>query len=371
MPKFLNKDLLAATHRQKQDHRIMQPTIAQDVKAQSTVPLITPAKLLRELPVPMNVEKTVAAGREQIRSVLNGADSRFMVVVGPCSIHDEEAALEYAEKLLRCSRQLADRLLVVMRVYFEKPRTTTGWKGLIYDPHLDQSFDIEAGLRRARSLLLSLADMGIHAGTEFLDPIVPQYLADLVSWATIGARTTESQTHRQMASSLNMPVGFKNGTDGNVQVAIDAAVSARSPHGFLGLDAEGRTAIVRSSGNPDGHLVLRGGNHKPNYDQAAIAQAQIQLRDAGVNPQLLVDCSHGNSNKEHQNQSSALFEVVTQRMKGNKNIVGCMLESNLNPGNQHLNGDASGLKYGVSITDACIGWDETEELLTWIHRNAS
>ncbi len=348
----------------------MQPTITRDVNIQSTVPLVTPINLVKELPAPPNVENTVAAGRDQVRRILNGGDSRFMVVVGPCSIHDEEAALEYAERLYRCSRGLTDRLLVVMRVYFEKPRTTTGWKGLIYDPHLDNSFDIEAGLRRARCLLLSLGQMGIHAGTEFLDPIVPQYLADLVSWATIGARTTESQTHRQMASGLSMPVGFKNGTDGNVQVAIDAAVSAKSPHGFLGMDADGKTAIIRTKGNPDGHLVLRGGKNGPNFNQAAIAQAQKQLREAGVNPQLLVDCSHGNSNKEHQNQSCALIDVVNQRKKGNKHIAGCMLESNLNPGNQHLNGDSSRLKYGVSITDACIGWGETEELLTWIYENA-
>ena len=312
----------------------------------------------------------MAAGRDQVRQILNGANTRFMVIVGPCSIHDEEAALEYAERLYRCSRELTDRLLVVMRVYFEKPRTTTGWKGLIYDPHLDNSFDIEDGLRRARRLLLSLAEMGIHAGTEFLDPIVPQYMADLVSWATIGARTTESQTHRQMASGLSMPVGFKNGTDGNVQVAIDAAVSARNPHGFLGMDAEGRTAIIRTTGNPDGHLVLRGGKNGPNFNQSTVERAQHQLRVAGVRPQLLVDCSHGNSNKEHRNQSSVLKDVGNQRMKGNKHIVGCMLESNLNPGNQLLEGDSSRLQYGVSITDACIGWDETEELLHWIHENA-
>ena len=348
----------------------MQPTITRDIITHSTVPLVTPMGLVNDLPVPLHVESTVAAGREQVRRILNGTDPRFMVIVGPCSIHDENAALEYAGKLRRCSQGLSDRLLVVMRVYFEKPRTTTGWKGLIYDPHLDHSFDIESGLRRARSLLLSLAEMEILAGTEFLDPIVPQYLADLVSWAAIGARTTESQTHRQMASGLNMPVGFKNGTDGNVQVAIDAAVSARSPHGFLGSDAEGRTAIIRTSGNPDGHLVLRGGRNGPNFSESAIAQAQKQLRKAGVNPQLLVDCSHDNSNKEHQNQSSALFDVVNQRMKGNKRIVGCMLESNLKPGNQRLNGNSARLKYGVSITDACIGWDETEELLTWIHKNA-
>ena len=348
----------------------MQPTITRDVDIQSTVPLVTPKDLVNDLPAPPNVESTVAAGRNQVRQILNGTDSRFMVIVGPCSIHDEEAALEYAERLYRYSQSLADRLVVVMRVYFEKPRTTTGWKGLIYDPHLDCSFDIEAGLRRARRLLLSLADMGIHAGTEFLDPIVPQYLADLVSWATIGARTTESQTHRQMASGLTMPVGFKNGTDGNVQVAIDAAVCARSPHRFLGMDAEGRAAVIRTRGNPDPHLVLRGGKHGPNFNQAAITQAQKQLREAGVSPRLLVDCSHGNSNKEHRNQSSALIDVVNQRMKGNKHIAGCMLESNLNPGNQRLEGNSSRLKYGVSITDACIGWDETEELLGWIHENA-
>ena len=348
----------------------MPPTATRDVMAQSTVPLITPIELVTRLPVPFNVESTVATGRDNVRRVLSGTDSRFMVIVGPCSIHDEEAALEYAERLHRCSRKLTDRLLVVMRVYFEKPRTTTGWKGLIYDPHLDNSYDIEAGLRRARRLLLSLGEMGIQAGTEFLDPIVPQYLADLVSWATIGARTTESQTHRQMASGLNMPVGFKNGTDGDVQVAIDAAVSAKNPHGFLGLDAEGRTAIIRTKGNSDGHLVLRGSKNGPNFNQATIEKAQNQLREAGVRPQLLVDCSHGNSNKEHRNQSCALKDVVNQRMQGNKDIVGCMLESNLNPGNQPLEGNSSRLKYGVSITDACIGWEETEELLNWLYENA-
>jgi len=348
----------------------MQPLVTRDANAQSTVPLITPIELVTDLPATPNVASIVAAGRDQVRQVLSGTDSRFMVIVGPCSIHDGDAAFEYAERLYRCSRELTDRLVVVMRVYFEKPRTTTGWKGLIYDPHLDNSFDIEAGLRQARRLLLSLAEMGIHAGTEFLDPIVPQYLADLVSWATIGARTTESQTHRQMASGLSMPVGFKNRTDGNVQVAIDAAVSASSPHGFLGLDAEGRTAIIRTTGNPDGHLVLRGGNNGPNFNQATVEQAQKQLREAGLRSQLLVDCSHGNSNKEHRNQSRALKEVVNQRMKGNKHIAGCMLESNLHPGNQRLEGGSYRLKYGVSITDACIGWDETEELLNWLYENA-
>ena len=348
----------------------MRTSVTRDVIAQSTVPLITPIELVTDLPASPNVESIVAAGQNHVRQVLNGADSRFMVIVGPCSIHDGEAALEYAERLYRCSRELTDRLLVIMRVYFEKPRTTTGWKGLIYDPYLDNSFDIEAGLRQARRLLLSLAEMGIHAGTEFLDPIVPQYLADLVSWATIGARTTESQTHRQMASGLRMPVGFKNGTDGNVQVAIDAVVSARSPHGFMGLDADGRTAIIRTAGNPDSHLVLRGGNNGPNFNQATVEKAQKQLGEAGLRPHLLVDCSHGNSNKEHRNQSRTLRDVVNQRMKGNKHIAGIMLESNLNPGNQRLEGGSYRLRYGVSITDACIGWDETEELLIWLYENA-
>ena len=348
----------------------MRTSVTRDVIAQSTVPLITPIELVTDLPASPNVESIVAAGQNHVRQVLNGADSRFMVIVGPCSIHDGEAALEYAERLYRCSRELTDRLLVIMRVYFEKPRTTTGWKGLIYDPYLDNSFDIEAGLRQARRLLLSLAEMGIHAGTEFLDPIVPQYLADLVSWATIGARTTESQTHRQMASGLRMPVGFKNGTDGNVQVAIDAVVSARSPHGFMGLDADGRTAIIRTAGNPDSHLVLRGGNNGPNFNQATVEKAQKQLGEAGLRTHLLVDCSHGNSNKEHRNQSRTLRDVVNQRMKGNKHIAGIMLESNLNPGNQRLEGGSYRLRYGVSITDACIGWDETEELLIWLYENA-
>ena len=238
---------------------------------------------------------------------------------------------------------------------------------MIYDPHLDGTFDIETGLNRARGLLLKIGEMGIYAGTEFLDPIVPQYLAGLVTWATIGARTTESQTHRQMASGLSMPVGFKNGTDGNPQTAIDAMISSKSAHGFLGLDHDGRTAIVRTTGNPDGHLVLRGGNNGPNFGADAIAQAQQQLRAVDIRSRLLVDCSHGNSNKEHHKQATALKDVVNQRIQGNDEIIGCMIESNLNPGNQKIGDDLSELKYGVSVTDACIGWEETQELLTWLH----
>ena len=345
----------------------MQPSATRDVHVESTVPLITPMELVRKLPITPQAEGTVLSGREQVRNILNGEDTRLMIVVGPCSIHDEEAALDYARRLLHLSKRLSDRLLIVMRVYFEKPRTTIGWKGLIYDPHLNGTFDIETGLHRARALLLKIGEMGVYTGTEFLDPIVPQYLADLITWATIGARTTESQTHRQMASGLSMPVGFKNGTDGNAQIAIDAMISARSPHGFLGLDHQGRTAIVRTIGNPDGHLVLRGGNTGPNFGAEAIAQAKKQLEGAGARPQLLVGCSHGNSSKDHTKQANAFKDVVGQRVAGNTDIIGCMIESNINPANQKLGDDPSELKYGVSITDACIGWEETLELLTWAY----
>ncbi len=349
----------------------MQRSTTRDVHIESTEPLISPVELVSKVPISQRVEATVLAGREQVRSILDGEDTRLMMVVGPCSIHDEEAALDYAGRLRDLADRLSDRLLIVMRVYFEKPRTTVGWKGLIYDPHLNGSFDIEAGLARARSLLLRIGEMGVYAGTEFLDPIVPQYLAGLVTWATLGARTTESQTHRQMASGLSMPVGFKNGTDGNAQVAVDAMVSARSPHGFLGLDHEGRTAIVRTTGNPDGHLVLRGGSAGPNFGADALAKAQMQLAAAGVRSQLLVDCSHGNSNKDHTMQARAFKEVVKQRVSSNTQIIGCMVESNINPGSQKMGANPSDLKYGVSITDACVGWEETVELLTWAHEKVA
>ncbi|MCH8298689.1 MAG: 3-deoxy-7-phosphoheptulonate synthase [Chloroflexi bacterium] len=345
----------------------MQPSVARDVHIESTTPLITPIDLVSKLPVTPQVERTVVSGREQVRSILSGDDKRLMMVVGPCSIHDEESALDYARRLVDLSKRLSDRLLILMRVYFEKPRTTVGWKGLIYDPHLDGTLDVETGLHRARALLLKIGEMGMYAGTEFLDPIVPQYLAGLVTWSTIGARTTESQTHRQMASGLSMPVGFKNGTDGNAQIAVDAMVSARSPQGFLGLDHHGLTALIRTTGNPDGHLVLRGGNNGPNFGVEAIAQAKKQLHAAGVRSQLLVDCSHGNSSKDHTRQAGALKDVVEQRVAGNTDIIGCMVESNLTPGNQVLGKHPSRLKYGVSITDACIGWEETQDLLTWAY----
>ena len=325
----------------------MQPSATRDVHIESTAPLITPIELVNRLPITPQVENVVLSGRKQVQDILNGVDTRPMIIVGPCSIHDEAVALDYAQRLLKLSNKLSDRL--------------------IYDPHLNDTFDIETGLHRARALLLKIGEMGVSAGTEFLDPIVPQYLAGLVTWATIGARTTESQIHRQMASGLSMPVGLKNGTDGNAQVAVDAMGSVRSPHGFLGLDHEGRAAIIRTTGNPDGHLVLRGGNSGPNFGAVAIAAAKKQLKAAGVRSQILVDCSHGNSSKDHTKQAAAFKDVMEQRVAGNTDIIGCMLESNINPENQKLGDDPSQLKYGVSITDACIGWEETEELLTWAY----
>ncbi|MDA0734599.1 MAG: 3-deoxy-7-phosphoheptulonate synthase [Chloroflexi bacterium] len=345
----------------------MQPSATRDVHILDTQPLITPIDLVNKLPITPEVEQVVLSGREQVRNILNGEDPRLLVIVGPCSIHSEELALEYARQLKDLADKLSDRLMIVMRVYFEKPRTTVGWKGLIYDPHLNDTFDIESGLRTARSLLLKIGEMGMYAGTEFLDPVIPQYLAGLITWSTIGARTTESQIHRQMASGLSMPVGFKNGTDGNAQIAVDAMLSARSPHGFLGLDHQGRTALVRTTGNPDGHLVLRGGNQGPNFGSESIAEAKARLEKAGVRSQMMVDCSHGNSNKDHKQQGAAFKDVVAQKAAGEKDIIGLMLESNLNEGNQKMCENPADLQYGVSITDACIGWDETEVLLKWAY----
>ncbi len=345
----------------------MQPSPARDVNVISTEPLISPVGLVNEIPLTPDVEATVLEGRRQIQAILRGDDPRFMVITGPCSVHDAEACVEYAQRIKRLQDEIGDRMLIVMRVYFEKPRTTVGWKGMIYDPYLDDTFDIGEGLRRARSLLLRIGEMGIYTATEFLDPIVPQYLAGLVSWAAIGARTTESQTHRQMASGLSMPVGFKNGTDGDAQIAVDAMIAARSEHAFLGIDHFGQTCVVHTRGNPYGHLVLRGGKDGPNFGEEAIAAAQELLRKSDVSSRLLVDCSHGNSNKDHTRQNIALHSIVEQRLAGNADIIGCMLESNLNSGSQSINGSVADLQYGVSVTDSCIGWDETEELLREAH----
>ena len=334
-----------------------------DIHVRNTVPLPTPRELEAELPLPDDVRASVVRGRRGVEDILDGRDDRLLVVVGPCSIHDERAALEYAGRLADLARELQDRIFVVMRVYFEKPRTTVGWKGLIYDPDLDGSFDIASGLRRARRLLIQIAGMGLPAAIEFLDPITPQYLADLISWTSVGARTTESQTHRQMASGLSMPVGFKNSTDGNIQIAVDALLSAREPHAFLGIDGEGRTCTVLTDGNPHGHIVLRGGAAGTNYGAEHVRQVYERLAAGGLPQQVLVDCSHANSAKDHRRQSIALRDVLAQRKAGNAGVIGVMVESNINEGKQSLGDDPSELRYGVSITDACIGWDETTALL--------
>ncbi|GDY10758.1 MAG: 3-deoxy-7-phosphoheptulonate synthase [Planctomycetota bacterium] len=339
----------------------MQPT--QFINIVSTVPLVAPKVLKTELPITRATTKTVLDNRETIQRILAGEDRRVLVVVGPCSIHDPKAAFEYAQRLKGLADKVAERMLLVMRVYFEKPRTTVGWKGLINDPYLNDSFDIQAGLRLARKLLLDIGDLGLPAATELLEPITPQYIADLLTLASIGARTTESPTHRQMASGLSMPVGYKNGTDGGLQVAIDAMIAGRTPHAFLGIDGDGHTCIVNTRGNPWGHLILRGGRSGPNYSPEQVQAAAEALSDAKLSPRMLVDCSHANSNKDYRNQPSVWHEVIAQRIAGNQNIIGLMLESNLHPGNQKLTADHSLLHYGVSITDGCIAWDETEALI--------
>lgn len=332
-----------------------------NVLAQELLP--TPAQVKSKLPLTERARDTVIQGRQVVKNILDGKDHRLLVVVGPCSIHDVLAANEYADKLKVLHDRVADSLFIVMRVYFEKPRTTVGWKGLINDPHLDDSFYIEQGLHKARALLLHLAELGLPAGTEALDPITPQYLGDLISWTAIGARTTESQTHREMASGLSTAVGFKNGTDGSLAVAINALRSAATPHSFLGINQAGQCAVIRTRGNPDGHVVLRGGN-QPNYDSVSIALCEKELEEAGLRSKLIVDCSHSNSNKDPALQPLVMDNLVNQILEGNKSIIGMMLESNLAWGHQKLNADnPAALQYGVSITDSCIDWPTTERIL--------
>jgi 3-deoxy-7-phosphoheptulonate synthase len=334
-----------------------------DLNVQAFAPLPPPAEIVGNLPLTDTLARHVLTARTEVEQILSGDDQRLLVIVGPCSIHDTTAALEYAGRLRTLADTLRDEILVVMRVYFEKPRTTVGWKGLIYDPHLDGSSDLTTGLFRARELLLRINELGLSAATEFLDPFVPQYVADLVSWAAIGARTAESQTHRQMASGLSMPVGFKNGTGGSTQLAVDAVLAARASHSFLGIDYDGRACAVTTRGNPAGHVVLRGGSSGANYHAADVARVCAQLQRVGLPERVIVDCSHANSGKDHRRQSVVLRELLDQRTAGDDRIVGCMLESHLFEGNQALTDDPSALRYGVSITDACIGWDETESLL--------
>ncbi len=335
-----------------------------NVATQELLP--TPHDVISALPLSDKAEKTVLLGRETVRRILDREDNRLFVVVGPCSIHDIKAAHEYAHKLKVLADEVSGTLQIIMRVYFEKPRTTVGWKGLINDPFMDDSFHIEKGLYLARELLLHLAEIGLPTSTEALDPITPQYLGDLITWTAIGARTTESQTHRELASGLSTPLGFKNGTDGNLDIAINALHSASAPHHFLGINQKGQCAVIRTRGNRYGHVVLRGGS-KPNYDSVSIALAEKELAKAKLPLNLVVDCSHGNSNKDPALQALVAENCVNQVLEGNRSIVGLMLESNLGWGNQKIPADLKQLKYGVSVTDACIDWATTEKLLRAMH----
>ena len=343
-------------------------TSTSNLRIRSLEPLVPPARLCALLPLDDVALRTIVEGRHAVEAVLAGSDPRLLVVVGPCSIHDPDAARDYASRLHALAGRVSDRLLVVMRVYFEKPRTTVGWKGLINDPHLDDTFDVATGLRLARSLLIETARMGLATATEFLEPITPQYIADTIVLGAIGARTTESPTHRQMASGLSMPVGFKNSTDGSLQAAVDAMQAARTPHSFLGIDNDGGTCVVSTTGNPWGVLMLRGGRSGSNYSPEILHEARTRLEAAGLAPRVIVDCSHANSGKDHRRQSIVWRDVLEQRVAGDRSIVGVMLESNIAAGSQPVKTNRAELAYGVSITDGCIGWDETESLLVEAHQ---
>jgi 3-deoxy-7-phosphoheptulonate synthase len=338
----------------------MKPT--DDLRVKGYQHLLEPNRLKQELSISQTAHATVLAGRGAIERIMRKEDQKLLVVAGPCSIHDEQAAYEYAGRLKSLSEKVGEAFSIVMRVYFEKPRTSLGWKGLINDPHLDGSCDIMEGLRKARRILLQINEIGVPAATEFLETVTPQYVSDLVSWACIGARTTESQAHREMASGLSMTVGFKNGTDGNLSSAINAVVAAREPQSFLGIDQEGRTCIVKTGGNPLTHIVLRGGP-LPNYDPINIEQARLKLIEKNMPETIMVDCSHGNSMKKFQGQAIVFRNVIDQVIAGNEAVIGLMLESNLREGNQKFTGEISDLQYGVSITDECISWGTTENLL--------
>ncbi len=336
--------------------------LTDDLRIAELRPLTSPAILMEELPISEKVSNLVAETRRKAGNVIKGDDDRLLVIVGPCSIHDPDAAFEYASRLVKVADRMQDDLVIIMRVYFEKPRTKVGWKGLINDPYLDNSFKINAGLRIARKLLVDLGETGMPAGSEFLDTITPQFIADLVSWGAIGARTTESQVHRELASGLSMPVGFKNGTDGNIQIAIDAIGAAQSPHHFLSVTKQGISAIVATTGNDCCHLILRGASNGPNFSEAAIKAATKKLRAANVPARVMVDFSHGNSNKDHTRQVHVAGDVCRQLADSSTDICGVMIESNLKAGKQTLT-DAASLEYGLSVTDACISWEMTEPVL--------
>lgn len=335
----------------------------QDLHIIKITPLIAPGELKPKVSMSEQAIQTVIESRQTIKRMLRGKDNRFLVIVGPCSIHDAGAAVEYAKRLTELRNEVIDRMFIVMRVYFEKPRTTVGWKGLINDPHLNGSTDIMYGIHHAREILCKINDMGMPAATEFLDPIVPQYIADLVSWAAIGARTTESQTHRELASGLSMPVGFKNSTEGNLQIAIDALHSCNYPHCFLGIDQEGKASIINTSGNVWGHIILRGGRTGANYDHDSVETTKQALEKAQQPPYIMIDCSHANSNKDFHKQEEVMQSIMQQKKNGQDCIFGAMLESNLHEGNQNIPDDLSQLQYGVSVTDGCISWKKTEQII--------
>ncbi len=338
-----------------------------DINVVETRPLPSPATLLAELPKTETEAEFVSRAREEIHRIIFTDDKRFLLLVGPCSIHDLEAGRDYARRLATLAKEVSDRVMIVMRVYFEKPRTTVGWKGLIMDPHLDGSHDITAGLRLARTFLRNILDLGLPTATELLDPITPQYIADLICWSAIGARTAESQTHRQMASGLSMPLGFKNGTDGSITTAINAIKAAAQPQTFLGIDLDGRASAIVTRGNPNCHVVLRGGTNGPNYSPAQVAQTEQLLGKAGLLKSILVDCSHDNSAKQPERQPEVMRALLEQISAGNTSIMGAMIESNIGAGNQPFPQPKDKLRYGVSITDACIDWATTEKLVREIH----
>ena len=333
--------------------------LVDNLNVESQEILITPEQLKTALPMSANAANSIAESREVIRNILDGNDPRLFVVVGPCSIHDVDAAIDYAHRLKALAEEVADTLYIVMRVYFEKPRTTVGWKGLINDPYLNDTFKIQEGLHIGRKLLLDIADIGLPTSTEALDPISPQYMQDCIAWSAIGARTTESQTHREMASGLSSAVGFKNGTDGGLDVAMNAIQSAQNPHRFLGINGEGQVAIIHTKGNPYAHVVLRGGSNGPNFDSVHIELTEQALSKAGAANNIMVDCSHANSSKEPELQPKGMEDISNQIVVGNQSIVGLMIESNINKGNQSIPADLTKLSYGVSVTDGCIDWDTT------------
>ncbi len=339
----------------------------ENLRISKSTKLISPGEIRLQIPISERSVETIHQGRQDFDNILEGADGRFVVVVGPCSIHDPKAALEYADKLNKLRQELGDKLFIVMRTYFEKPRTTVGWKGLINDPDLDGTNELGEGLKIARRLLLDITEIGMPVATELLDPIIAAYIGELVSWVAIGARTTESQAHRQMASGLSAPVGFKNNSDGNLDVAVNAMGSAKSSHSFLGVNDEGDCCVVQTKGNTSTHIVLRGGNGRSNYHSEDIEKCEKKLEAKGFVPKIMIDCSHENSAKNHEKQNEVIEDVIAQKKSGNQSIFGVMLESNLFEGRQGTPDDLNDLEYGVSITDACIGWDETEKLLRYLH----